>query len=91
MAIDKGRAAELDHMVRKMGGIISVFEIRSDPVGNPRFSAFRVLMDIFHSMCERSLKEQKDFVDEMVDLTEEEAEELKAAFEKIYGKPPSSI
>ncbi|WP_339855684.1 hypothetical protein [uncultured Nisaea sp.] len=91
MALDKGRTAELDHMVRKMGGIISVFEVRSDPVGNPRFSAFRVLMDIFHSMCERSLREQKDFIDEMVDFTEEEREEIKAAFEKIFGKPTSSL
>ena len=48
-------------------------------------------MDIFHSMCERSLREQKDFIDEMVDFTEEEREEIKAAFEKIFGKPTSSL
>lgn len=91
MTLEKGRAAELDHMVRKMGGIISVFEIRSDPVGNPRFSAFRTLMDVFHAMCERSLKEQKDFVDEMAEFSEEEREEVKAAFEKIFGTPTSSL
>ena len=78
-------------MVRKMGAIISVFDVRSDPVGNPRFSAFRDLMDVFHSICDRTLKEQKDFVDEMGEVTEEDAEQIKAAFEKIFGKPPSGI
>ncbi|WP_420402647.1 hypothetical protein [Nisaea sp.] len=91
MALDKGRAAELEHMVRKMGAIISVFEVRSDPVGNPRFSAFRDLMDVFHAMCERQLNEQQDFIDAMGEMTEEETERLKVAFEKIYGKPPSGI
>ena len=91
MPIDRNRATELDYMLRKMGGIISVFEVRSEPVGNARFGAFRIMMDIFHSMCKRSLDEQKDFINEMVDMTEEETEELKAAFEKIFGKPPSSL
>lgn len=91
MALDRGRATELDHMVRKMGAIISVFEVRSDPVGNARFSAFRTLMDVFHAMCERQLREQKDFVDEMGEFTDEDREQIKAAFEKIFGKPPSAV
>ena len=91
MAFDRNRVIELDNMVRKMGGIISVFEVRSDGVGNPRFGAFRIMMDIFHSMCQRSLDQQKDFIDETVDMTEEEIEAVKAAFEKIFGKPPSSL
>lgn len=91
MALDKGRTTELEHMVRKMGAIISVFDVRSDPVGNPRFSAFRDLMDVFHAMCDRQLREQKDFVDEMGEPTEEEREQIKVAFEKVYGKPPSGV
>lgn len=91
MALDKQRLTTLDHMVRKMGGIISVFEIRSDPVGNARFSAIRELMDVYHDMCSRALKEGKDFLDEKVELDDTEKERLKAAFEKVYGVPPSGL
>ena len=34
MPIDRNRATELEYMLRKMGGIISVFEVRSEPVEN---------------------------------------------------------
>lgn len=91
MSIDKGRAAELDHMVRKMGVLISVFEVRSEPIGNSHFKMFRDLMDIYHAMCERQLRQNKDFIDEVGDMTEQERETLKAAFEKIFGKAPNAI
>lgn len=93
MALERQRAQELDHMVRKMGGIASVFEIRCDPVGNKSFRAFRDLMDVYIDMCSESLKGNKDFLDDGIDLDADEnsRERLKGAFEAIFGTPPGSV
>ena len=74
MALDKTRTVELDHMLRKMGGIVSVFEIRSDPVGNKAFSAFRDLMDVYLDAGTRGLKEGHDFLDAGVKLDDNDKE-----------------
>ena len=91
MALDPQRAQELDHMVRKMGAIASVFEVRCDPVGNKNFRAFRDLMDVYVDLCAHSLKENKDFMDEGIDLDAEGnyRERLQSAFEAVFGVPPS--
>lgn len=93
MSLERQRAQELDHMVRKMGAIASVFEIRCDPVGNKSFRAFRELMDVYVDLCAASLKANKDFMDESFDLSENEEarERLKGAFERIFGMPPSGV
>lgn len=93
MPIERQRAQELDHMVRKMGTIVSVFEIRSDPVGNKGFKAFRDLMDVYVDACGKTLAADKDFMDEGIDLDADEnlRERLRAAFESVFGTAPGSI
>ena len=93
MTIERQRAQELDHMVRKMGSIVSVFEIRCDPVGNKNYRAFRDLMDVYVDACGQSLKANKDFVEEGLDLDidEELRERLKAAFESVFGIAPGAV
>ena len=92
MSLDRQRAQQLDHIVRKMGAIASVFDVRSDPVGNKSFSAIREIMDVYVDLCGEALKKQKDFVDEGVTLDDEDSRErLKAAFERVFGVPPGSI
>jgi hypothetical protein len=93
VTIERQRAQELDHMVRKMGSIVSVFEIRCDPVGNKNYRAFRDLMDVYVDACGQSLKANKDFVEEGLDLDidEELRERLKAAFESVFGIAPGAV
>ncbi len=93
MALERQRAQELDHMVRKMGSIVSIFEIRCDPVGNKNFRAFRDLMDVYVDACSSSLKAEKDFVDEGPDLDIDEnlRERLKGAFESVFGVAPGAV
>ena len=93
MPIERQRAQELDHMVRKMGTIVSVFEIRSDPIGSKGFKAFRDLMDVYVDACAKSLAADKDFMDEGLDLDVDEnlRERLRTAFENVFGTAPGSV
>jgi len=79
-------------MIRRMGGIASVFEVRCEPLGNKSFPAFRDLMDVYVDLCAAALKNEKDFLDEGISLDDDEAarERLNAAFEAIFGVPPGS-
>ncbi len=89
--MDPLRHKDLDHMVRKMGGIISVFEIRSDPLGNRNFSAMRDVMDVYLDACTHALKEGKDFIDDGMELTDDQKANLKAALERVFGVTPDQL
>ena len=91
--MDKGRAQELDHMVRKMAGISAVFGMRSEVIENQSFMAFRYLLDAYVDLCGESLKAGKDFMDDGLDLeiNEGSRERLRAAFQAVFGVPPDSV
>lgn len=91
MAVDMGRLKELDAMQRRMGAIVSVFEVRSDPLGNKSFSAFREMMDVYIEMCARELSQGQDFVTGGVKLTAADVERIQTAFTKVFGVPPSEL
>lgn len=91
MAVDVGRLKELDAMVRRMGAIVSVFEVRSDPLGNKSFSAFREMMDVYIEMCARELSQGQDFVADGVKPTATEVERIQTAFTKVFGAAPSEL
>lgn len=91
MAVDVGRLKELDAMVRRMGAIVSVFEVRSDPLGNKSFSAFREMMDVYIEMCSRELTQGQDFVAGGVKPNATEVERIQAAFTKVFGVAPGEL
>lgn len=91
VAFDAGRMKELDMMVRRMGAIVSVFEVRSSTLGNKSFSAFREMMDVYIDMCSRELKSGKDFVENPPAPTTEDVERLNAAFERVFGRRPDQF
>ncbi len=91
MAFDAGRFKDLDAMVRRMGAIVSVFEVRSSTLGNKSFSAFRELMDVYIDMCGRELKQGKDFVEGPLHPSSEDVERVNAAFERIFGQRPDQF
>jgi hypothetical protein len=87
VAFDAGRFKELDAMVRRMGAIVSVFEVRSSTLGNKSFSAFRELMDVYIEICGRELKAGKDFADSPVQPSAEDMERINAAMQRIFSAP----
>ena len=91
MAFDANRLKELDNQVRRMGALSSIFDVRADSIGNKHFSAFRELMDLYVDMCARQLGEGKDFLDEGVAPTADDAERLNAVFERIFGRTPDQF
>lgn len=91
MSFDAGRMKELDGMVRRMGAIVSVFEVRSSTVGCKSFSAFRELMDAYIDLCSRQLKEGRDFDEAGLAPNAEDVERVNAAFERVFGKRPDQF
>ena len=91
MAFDAGRFKELDGMVRRMGAIASVFDVRSSTVGNKSFAAFRDMMDVYIDLCTRELRQGKDFTEAGLSPTAEDVERLNAAFERVFGKRPDQF
>lgn len=85
LAIGANRIKELDGMVRRMGAVTSVFDVRSSTIGNRSYSAFRDLMDVYIEMCARELKSGHDFVSDGVRPTEEDMQRAQAAFARIFG------
>jgi hypothetical protein len=93
MTIGRERAQELDHTVRNMGAITSVFDLHVDPVGNERFGVFRYLMDACVDLRGASLKANKHFMDEGLDIdgNEEIRQRLKGAFQTVFCAPPGEV
>lgn len=86
MALDAGRLRDLDTIVRRMGAIASVFDVRSSTLGNKSFAAFRDLMDVYIDLCSRELKLDNDFMDGPLNPTSDDVERVNVAFERIFGK-----
>lgn len=78
-------------MVRRMGAIVSVFDVRSSTLGNKSFSAFRDLMDVYVDLCVRDLKQGKDFTAAAPQPTSDDVERAASAFERIFGKRPDQF
>lgn len=81
-------------MVRRMGAIVSVFEVRSSTLGNKSFSAFRDLMDVYIDICGRELKQGRDFAEgplQMSEMSADDVERISAAFERIFGRRPDQL
>ncbi|WP_420562751.1 hypothetical protein [Thalassobaculum sp.] len=88
---DAMRLKELDGMVRRMGAIVSVFEVRSSTVGNQSFTAFRELMDVYIDACGRNMREGEDFVEKGVQLNSNDILKLNEAFRKVFGAEPMGL
>jgi len=91
VTVDAVRMKELDAMVRRMGAIVSVFDVRSGTVGNHAFSAFREVMDVYVDACTRNLREGQDFVEDGVKLNAGDLERLNTAFTNVFGADPQSL
>jgi hypothetical protein len=75
---------ELDGMVRRMGAIAAVFDVRSSTVGNQKFAAFREVMDVYIDASRRNLSRGHDFVEGGVKLNQQDMDRLNAAFERVF-------
>jgi len=90
VTFDAARMKELDAMVRRMGAIVSVFEVRSSTLGNKSFSAFRELMDVYVDLCTRELKQGKDFTAALPQPGSADVERASAALSGSSANAPTS-
>lgn len=91
MAFHPMRTKELQGMVRRMGAVASVFDVRSSTIGDRHFNAFREIMDLYIMAAERNILEGHDFVDNSVKLNGEDIEKLNTAFTNVFGAPPQEL
>ena len=91
MIQDTKRAKELEHMIARMGGITSVFRVRSDSIGCSRFLAIQELMDVFIKVCQQTLAEKNDFCNETLKIDDKDRSDVTNAFKAIFGYEPTEF
>lgn len=88
MISDLNRQNELEHMLRRMGAVSSVFRVRSEAIGTPGFLAFSELMDAYIELCRRNVAAKGDYVREPLMVDEQARTEVITAFTRVFGQDP---
>ena len=91
MIQDLKRVKELENMITRMGGITSVFRVRSDSIGCSRFLAIQELMDVFIKVCQQTLAEKNDFCIETLKIDDKDRADVTNAFKAIFGYEPADF
>jgi hypothetical protein len=88
---DQNRMNELEHMLRRMGAVSSVFRVRSEVIGTPGFLAFSELMDAYIELCRRNVIAKNDYTKDPLMVDDQARSEITAAFTKVFGQDPAAF
>ncbi len=83
--MDAARKQELDALLKRLGSITAVFQMRADGVPAPQFRRIRELMDIYIAGGFRAINEGQDFLDEGIKLSEEETRDVHRMLRDIFN------
>jgi len=87
--MDSARKLELDGLLRRLGSITAVFQMRADAVPVPHFRNIRELMDIYISGGIRAMAEGQDFIDQGIKLSESETSDVQRLVRDIFNVEPA--
>jgi hypothetical protein len=85
--IEPIRRAELQQVLHRMGSVAAVFQVRTDSIPNRRFAAFRELMDVYIAAASANVGAGHDYLQQGVNLTDEQRQEVEKLVAMIYGAP----
>ena len=91
MIEDLHRANDLDNMLKRMGGVSSVFRVRSETIGAKGFQAFSEMMDAYIELCRRNLVAKTDYDKEALAIDDQARTEIAMAFAKVFGQEPQQF
>ncbi len=83
--MDAARKNELDALLKRLGSITAVFQMRADGVPVPQFRQIRELMDIYIAGGIRAINEGQDFLDHGIKLSEQEAVDVHRLVRGIFN------
>ncbi|HEX9462399.1 MAG TPA: hypothetical protein VGB82_07350 [Alphaproteobacteria bacterium] len=83
--LDAIRKNELDGLLKRLGSITAVFQMRADGVPAPAFRRIRELMDIYIAGGIRAVTEGQDFLDHGIKLSESEIVDVHRLMRDIFN------
>ena len=83
--LDAARKNELDALLKRLGSITAVFQMRADGVPVPQFRRIRELMDIYIAGGIRAINEGQDFLDHGVKLSDQETVDVHKLMRDIFN------
>jgi len=83
--LDAARKNELDGLLKRLGSITAVFQMRADGVPVPQFRRIRELMDIYIAGGIRAINEGQDFLDHGIKLSESEIVDVHKLMRDIFN------
>ncbi|EKE77790.1 hypothetical protein [Oceanibaculum indicum] len=91
MALTPEDVKDLHYSIHRMNSVAAVFRMRADNAMNDKFSTLADLIDLYVSLCQRSVGQGRDFVKDGLAITEEERVEANTLFERVFeGSPPAA-
>lgn len=89
--LDAARRNELDGLLKRLGSITAVFQMRADGVPVPAFRRIRELMDIYIAGGIRAVSEGQDFLDHGIKLSEAEIVDVHRLMRDIFNMDVGGI
>jgi hypothetical protein len=83
--LDAARKNELDALLKRLGSITAVFQMRADGVPAPQFRRIRELMDIYIAGGIRAVTEGQDFLDHGIKLSDSEVVDVHRLMRDIFN------
>lgn len=83
--MDNVRKQELDAILKRLGSVTAVFQMRAEALPASGFARIRELMDLYIAGGLRAINEGQDFVHEGIKLTDEQARDLHKLMRDIFN------
>ena len=83
--LDATRKAELDSLLKRLGSVTAVFQMRAEAIPVPKFRLIRELMDIYIAGGIRAISEGQDFIDQGVKLSDTETTDVHRLMRDVFN------
>lgn len=85
LKMDPVRKQELDAVLKRLGSVTAVFQMRAEALPASNFARLRELMDIYIAGGLRAINEGQDFVQDGIKLSDEETRDLHKLMRDIFN------
>lgn len=83
--MDAARKQELDAVLKRLGSVTAVFQMRAEALPVANFGKIRELMDIYIAGGIRAINEGQDFVHDGIKLSDDETRDVHRLMRDIFN------